>query len=85
MFVCDFDGNAYTIPRQNDIKIEWINRTYFVITDPRGIKYTFGRTSASRETIKYRVGEYVPSTENSKTLLLPHVILVRYLCFVLTI
>lgn len=41
-FIMDFTGKAYTIPYQY-VKIEWVQRRYFVLTDELGNKYTFGK------------------------------------------
>ncbi len=51
MFVCNYNGKAYTIPYQN-IEIEWVDKKYWVITDENGCKYYFGNTSAEREITK---------------------------------
>ena len=35
----DPEGETHTIPRTNN-KIEWIDRSYFRITDEKGVEYT---------------------------------------------
>ena len=40
MFVVDPEGETHTIPRTNN-KIEWIDISYFRITDEKAIEYKF--------------------------------------------
>ncbi len=49
MFVIDHDGTPHTVPYQN-VKIAWIGKSYFTITDSDGSRYVFGKDDASRET-----------------------------------
>jgi YD repeat protein len=49
MFVMDPEGNAHTIPYSN-IKIEWIDKSYFNITDANGIVYKFGQDTKEETT-----------------------------------
>ncbi len=50
MFVVDPDGNAHTIPYSN-IKIEWVDKSYFSITDANGIVYKFGQNVKEEATV----------------------------------
>ena len=50
MFVMDPEGNAHTIPYAN-IKIEWVDRSYFRITDARGVVYKFGQNVKEETTM----------------------------------
>lgn len=56
MFIVDYDHKAYTIPYQC-LKILWVDNEYFTITDEQGVKYTFGKTAASREVTQTTVKE----------------------------
>ena len=49
MFVMDPEGNAHTIPYTNN-KIEWVDKSYFQITDEKGIIYTFGKNYKEETT-----------------------------------
>lgn len=48
MFVCDHTGKVHTIPYQH-IDIQWVDKTYFEITEPSGNRYILGETETSRE------------------------------------
>ena len=50
MFVVDPEGETHTIPRTNN-KIEWIDRSYFRITDEKGVEYTFGKNCKEETTM----------------------------------
>lgn len=43
-FVFDPEGNAWVMPYQR-LKIEWIDQSYFIVTDENGTKYTLGQTA----------------------------------------
>lgn len=62
MFVVDYDHKAYTIPYQC-LKIRWVDNEYFTITDEQGVRYTFGKTAASREETQTTVKEEDSSKE----------------------
>lgn len=50
MFVVDASGNAHTIPYQK-LKIEWINRSVFKITDEMGVVYKFYTEEVTESTV----------------------------------
>lgn len=44
MFVINHDQKVCMLPYQ-PVKVEWINKNYFVLTDENGIKYVFGENN----------------------------------------
>ncbi len=51
MFVVDANGVAYTIPYQK-LKIEWVGRYSFMLTDEQGVKYTFRTVETTESVVK---------------------------------
>lgn len=54
IFVCDGNGTPHTIPEQS-IKIEWVDKNYFRITDENGNIYTLGSGIMTQETSQYKL------------------------------
>ena len=48
MFVVGSDRQVCLVPWQ-PLDVQWVDQSYFIITDENGVRYTLGETSASRE------------------------------------
>lgn len=69
MFVFDPDGVAHTIPYQ-DIKVEWVDKEYFIITDENGNRFVLGSSDSSKELINQTITD---TTDNLSITLPGHI------------